>query len=66
MFGWSVTGREAEVLKTELGPRVLGYLDIENSSWCYKMWFMTTNWWWDEESRSFVEETRPEYRMDEA
>jgi len=48
-----------EVMEIELGKRVTGYLDIENSTWAYKMWFGTTRWWWDEESRSFVEETRP-------
>jgi hypothetical protein len=31
---------------------------MENSAWAYRMWFMTRRWWWDEQSRSFIEETR--------
>lgn len=52
--------RIAWTLETELGARVFSYLDTENSDWCFKMWWMTGRWWWDAESRTFVEETRPQ------
>jgi len=47
----------------ELGQRAADYLGMENSNWAYKCWWMTNRWWWDADSRTFVEETRPEMLM---
>jgi len=55
-----LTEHEFQVMAGELGDRVMQYLVIEKSCWAYKMWFMTGQWWWNEDTRSFIKETRPE------
>lgn len=46
--------------EAELGTRAASYLDIENSPWAYKFWWMTGAWWWDADTGTWVRETRPE------
>lgn len=49
-----------ELLETEIGKRAFQYMKIENSAWAYHLWFMTARWWWDDDSRTWIRETRPE------
>ena len=55
---WMEETREVKALKAEIGVRALTYLDIENSSWAYRMWWTTGRYWWDADAGKFVKETR--------
>jgi hypothetical protein len=55
----TMTEDERSLLAIEIGARALGFLEVENSDWAYKMWFGTGRIWWDAESGTFVEEDRP-------
>lgn len=44
----------------EIGHRASVYMEVENSDWAYKFWFMTSEYWWNPETGKFVKETRPE------
>lgn len=47
--------------EVELGYRVQASLAIENSSWAYKFYWMSPAYWWDEDSGTFIKETREEF-----
>ena len=53
--------REVRALRAEIGTRALSYLDIENSTWAYRMWWTTGRYWWDADARIFIPETRPDF-----
>jgi hypothetical protein len=40
----------------EIGYRAALYETVENSTWAYRMWWMTSRWWWNEDTGSFAEE----------
>ena len=65
---WMEETREVKALKAEIGVRALSYLDIENSSWAYRMWWTTGQYWWDAQAHIFIPETRPDFleRISEA
>jgi hypothetical protein len=59
-FYWSLSDRDGDMFETELGHRATEALDVENSDWPYKFYWMSPAWWWDADSATWVKETRPE------
>jgi hypothetical protein len=40
----------------EIGLRAAIYENVENSPWAYRMWWMTSRWWWNEDTGAFEED----------
>jgi hypothetical protein len=51
-------GKLDELRVIEIGLRAASFEHIEMSRWAYRTWFMSPRWWWDDDSGSFIAETR--------